>query len=222
MSIGEDKVVGKLVKLDIYGNSNGKIDVFGGNIVRVPSDYLSILVSSLDNFLNQIATYEDQDKKPSVYILDEIGFKTAFFFLADVMRSETWKTEIEPMINNKEDWIMGAVSVINSMGFGKWQVREFEPDKKMVINLFDSFEVEYYHINNIIDKVKYPVCHIASGISKSLMALVYDAGIFEDDSIDINIDLFNEIKNKENAFVSEEVKCKALSKDFCEFIVERK
>jgi hypothetical protein len=219
MSIGEDKVISNLVKLGLYGDkSSGKINIFGGNIVRIPSEYIKRVLHNLNKNLSYIAP-KNKTMKVSFSIQKELAMKSAFFFIGNIMLSKEWKEEVLPIIKNKDDWVLGAVSSLNSMGLGKWKIRELEPDKKLILDLYESNEASYYFENNL--ESEHPVCDLSNGLAIVIMALIYDTDITENDKLKIDFDLYKQCFNKDNSFSGKEVRCKALTKDYCEFIVER-
>jgi hypothetical protein len=220
MSIGEDKVISHLVNLELYGSDNGKIEAFGGNVVRAPSEYITKVLYSFDEFLSQVAPITNGEKA-STPLLRELGMKIGFFMLGDMIDSETWKEEVMPYINNNEDWVLAAVSTLNSMGIGKWKIRDFEPNNKLLVNLYDSIEANYYLKHNKL-KENQTICSLSTGIITSLMALVYDANISEmsnDDSIDIN--LYKSCCKSGNSFIGREIGDLENKKRFIEILVER-
>lgn len=220
MSIGEDKLINNLVKLDIYGKEKGKMNCFNGNIVRIQTDYFNKVILSLDNALSNVAP-PSIDQKPSTTILRDMGTKIGFFLLGNIMISEIWKKEILPMIDELEDWVQGAISVLNSMGLGKWKIKNFHSDKRIILNLYDSFEAAYYLENDIKLRTKHPVCNISTGIASSLMSLIYDANIPNSNIKTIDYNLYKKCCKSDNAYIGKELKCRAINQSHCEIIVER-
>lgn len=218
MSIGEDKVISNLVKLSLYGNKDGKINIFGGNVTRVPSEYIKKVLHNFDKNISNLAP-ADENGRASSPIQKELAVKSAFFFLGNIMLSEEWKREVLPIVNGKDDWVLGAISSLNSMGLGKWKIRDLEPGKKLILDLYESHEANYYFENNI--EAKYAVCDLSNGLAIAIMALIYDTDITENDELSIDFDLYNSCFQKNDAFNGKEVRCKAMTKDYCEFIVER-
>jgi hypothetical protein len=221
MSIGEDKIINNIVNLDIYGNEYGKIKHFGKNICRNNYDYFKSVFFSLDEYLNNIITLK-KDEKPSYPIMEELGKKISFFLLTDIMTSTTWKINVLPMINSKDDWILGIISIINSLGIGKWKIREFLSEEKLIIDIYDSFEIFYYKEKKIdLDNYK-PEFYFSIGLATSIMSLIYDTDITKQDKFEYNMNLFDECFDKSDAFFGKEVRFSSENYDYCEIIVERK
>ncbi len=221
MSIGEDKVISNFVKLDIYGNREGKIKAFNGEIVRNQVDYFMKITHSFDEALSQISPQIKQQKTATPILVD-LGIKTGFFLLSSLMLSNAWKELVQPYIKTEDDWVVGSISGINSMGLGKWKIKEFEPNKILIVNIYDSYEADYYLENENGIQITHPICCVSTGIASSLMTLVYDVEIYKLSNYnDINLELFKKYFRTENSYKGKEVRCKAITKDYCEIIVER-
>ncbi len=222
MSIGENKIINKLMSLEVYGKDYGKINHFGGNIVRGDSEYLKKVFNSANEYLNNIVydpTNSDAITQP---IITGIGLKAGFFFVGDVLTSETWKDNVLPIVNRQEDWVSGCISVLNTMGMGKWKIRDFTANEKLVLNVYNSFETEYYREKRVNNHNNATEFGLSTGISTSIMALIYDTNITSE-KVDVNMELYNKCFGKEDCFWSREVRfTETKNEDYCEIIVERK
>ncbi len=221
MSIGEDKIINSIIDLDIYGNRKGKIEFFGGNLVRNNSDYIKSIFFSLDEYLNNILSSDDSEK-PSTPIIYELGKKISFFLLCDIISSDTWKEKVIPMINSKEDWILGIISIINSLGIGKWKIRDIDSKEKLIIDIYNSYELSYYLEKKVnFDKYQ-PEFSFSIGLATSIMSIIYDTNVLENGIDESYIDLYNKCYDNKNPFVGREVRISSNNYDYCEIIVERK
>ena len=57
-------------------------------------------------------------------LLTEAGHVCAFNTFGGVMQSDEWNAMIKPMLRTSDEWMHGIIAVINSFGWGFWEIDE--------------------------------------------------------------------------------------------------
>lgn len=129
----------------------------------------------------------------------ECGYAT----FQGIRNSWEWDEIVQPMIDSKEDQIMGFVSVAVAFGWGGLKVHKLIPGEELVIRVGDSYEADgYLKDYGISHSGK---CFMLRGVTGAFMDLLYGdnypEGCF--------------------AFSANEPFCRAKGDAYCEFIARK-
>lgn len=196
-----------LINMPIEGDKNtGLIDAFGVLLTRHYANYYcNISYRFLHLFLEKMG---DTGFNIATDLLIEAGRICAFNTFGGVMQSNEWKALIKPMIRTKEDWVHGMVAVINTFGWGGWEIEALEPGKRIVVKISSGYETNTY-----LKKYRtssFPVSFLGMGGIAGLMNLIYVLNLPEITPVTLDKALYNSISRKAHFFVPKQLKCRAM------------
>ena len=108
-----------------------------------------------------------------------------------------------PMVENKEDQILGFVAVAVAFGWGDLAIEELDPGEKLVMRASDSYEARGYLEQYGLAKSE--KCYMLRGVTAAFMDLVY-GGDYPDSCF---------------TFAAQEPRCRAKGDPYCEFVARR-
>lgn len=197
MAIDGEKIVQAVMEGSRIRESRGIIPLFGV--------YLSIFSTQYYNRINfdfEKRIQEAQGIKAADLLIQaaqECGYTT----FQGVRNSWEWDEIVQPMIEHKEDQLMGFVQVAVAFGWGDLHVRKLIPGSELVIRVGDSYEAKgYVELNGIADTGK---CYMLRGVTGAFMDLLYGAGYPEG--------CFT--------FSATEPLCRAKGDPYCEFVARK-
>lgn len=212
-NIDYDAIRNALTNMEMNGNEKGLIDAFGVLLTKHFSNYYCMISYWFLKLMEE--KYGIMGVNIAQELLIEAGQVCAFNTFGGIMISSEWAALVKPMIKNREDWVYGIVGVVNSLGWGFWEVKELIPNKKLHLRVSSGYEANSFL--SLYGKSDYPVSFLANGGASGIMNLIYNADITTypqlDDAFYVNIH-----KSKDK-FVGKQVKCRAMGDEFDEFIV---
>ncbi len=129
----------------------------------------------------------------------ECGYAT----FQGIRNSWEWDEIVQPMIERKEDQIMGFAAVATAFGWGDLAVKELIPEEKLVMRVSDSYEAEGYQQD--YGQARKGRCYMLRGVAGAFMDLIYGedypGGCF--------------------TFLATEPVCRAKGDSYCEFIARK-
>jgi hypothetical protein len=97
----------------------------------------------------------------------ECGYAT----FQGIRNSWEWDEIVKPMIDSKEDQIMGFVAVAVAFGWGGLKVHKLIPGEELVLRVGDSYEADgYLDAHGIAASGK---CYMLRGVAGAFMDLLY-------------------------------------------------
>ena len=129
----------------------------------------------------------------------ECGYAT----FQGIRNSWEWEQLVAPMIDRKEDQIMGFAAVAMGFGWGGLEIEEIVADRLLRFRVKDSYEADgYRQLHGTADS---PKCYMLRGVAGAFMDLVY-GGDYPDGCF---------------TFCAEETGCRAQGDAYCEFVAQK-
>ncbi len=209
-------------QLILKPDENGLIQKFGVFLTTLFADYYNKISFDFIKKFNEEVGGDEELLYAAKYLLIEAGHVCGFNTLGGIMLSAEWEAIVQPYITEKEDYIHGIIEVINaSTGWGRWELVELVPEKKMIVRVYQGFESEFLRKN----RKEYEECPMAgccfmtNGVLVALMHLVYVAHI--ETRPELTEELYESLFKANKQFECTETQCESSDGTCCEFIVER-
>jgi predicted hydrocarbon binding protein len=136
-------------------------------------------------------------------LLIEAAQECGYATFQGIRESWEWEQVVAPMVENKEDHIIGFAAVAVAFGWGDLAVEEFDPEEKLVVRASDSYEARgYLEQYGLATSEK---CYMLRGVTAAFMDLVY-GGDYPDGCF---------------TFSAQEPRCRAKGDPYCEFVARR-
>ncbi len=188
---------------------NGLIEAFGVYLTYLPAEYYGKIAFRFEQALDETGGFQGLARP----LLVESGHVCGFNTFGGIMTSDIWKTLVQPLLNSREDWVYGIVSIINALGWGHWHINELKPGERLVLHVYNSTEALSYR--RYFGVAHAPKCYTAEGAAAAIMNLIYKGDITEEPILDKAY--YNEVFRSHSAFHSRETKCVAKGDPYCEF-----
>lgn len=212
MAIDRDAVVSAVSGLGIAGDEEGMISAFGLYLTRHMSDYYNRISFAAARRMEGSGLEDDVRA-----LLVEAGHVCAFNTFGGIMKSAEWDAVVRPMIETREDWIIGMTAVINAFGWGRWEVDELVPNERLKVRVEDSYEASGWLRD--YPRSESPRCYLACGGVAGLMNLLYVGDITT--APDLTEEYYLELFRGGSRFEAEEAACIAQGDAHCEFVATR-
>jgi predicted hydrocarbon binding protein len=213
MAIDERAIIEAVSGLDIAGNDEGLIPAFGLYLTRHLADYYNRISFATARRLERDGELVDDARA----LLVEAGHTCAFNTFGGIMKSAEWDAVVRPMLESREDWVRGMVAVVNTLGWGRWRVKELAPNEKLVIAIEHSYEAAGWLRDYPVSE--HPRCYLAAGGVAGLMNLLYVGDITAAPVLDgaYYVQLFRSGER----FTAHETHCRARGDAHCEIVATR-
>ena len=197
MAIDVSKIIHAVMEGSRIRESKGIIPVFGVYLSLFPVVYYNRL--SFDFEIKMGEQREAEAKALLIEAAQECGYAT-FHGIRD---SWEWQQVVAPMVENKEDQIMGFAAVAVAFGWGDLVVEKLDPGEKLIMRVSDSYEARGYLEQ--YGPAKSEKCYMLRGVTAAFMDLVY-GGDYPDGCF---------------TFAAQEPRCRAKGDPYCEFVAQR-
>ena len=197
MAIDVTKIIHAVMEGSKIRESKGIIPLFGVYLSLFSVDYYNRL--SFDFEIKMGKQREIEAKTLLIEAAQECGYAT----FQGVRNSWEWEQVIAPMIENKEDQILGFAAVAVAFGWGDLVVEELIPGEKLIIRVSDSYEARGYLEQH--GPAKSEKCYMLRGVAGAFMDLIYGGDYPEG--------LYG--------FSAAETLCRAKGDAYCEFIARK-
>lgn len=197
MAIDGSKIIHAVMEGSKIRESKGIIPIFGVYLSLFSVEYYNRLSFS---FMHKMgAPQKETSEKLLIEAAQECGYAT----FQGIRNSWEWDQIVVPMIETREDQILGFTAVAVAFGWGDLEVKKIVPGKKMILRANDSYEATgYLEQYGFSDSGK---CYMLRGVSGAFMDLIYGKEYPEG--------LFN--------FTAQEPLCRAKGDTYCEFLVTK-
>ncbi len=139
----------------------------------------------------------------SAALLIEAAHECGYATFHGIRNSREWEELVVPMIDTKEDQLLGFTAVAVAFGWGDLEVKELVPGERLVIQVSDSYEATgYLQLHSPGSSGK---CYMLRGVAAAFMDLLYGE--------DYPDGLFT--------FSADESLCRAKGDPHCEFVATR-
>lgn len=198
MAIDGSKIIHAVLEGSRIRESKGIIPLFGVYLSFFPTCYYNRLSFE---FEQKIEATRPELAPASLLIKASQACGYATFH--GIRTSREWEKIVKPMIDRKEDQIMGFTAVAVAFGWGDLEVRELIPGKILRMRAHDSYEANGYLEDYGI--AKSGKCYMLRGVVGGFMDLLYGED-YPDGCF---------------TFLGDESSCRAKGDTCCEFIVQR-
>ncbi len=197
MSIDGAKIIHAVMEGSRIRVSKGIIPLFGVYLSIFSVRYYNRLSFEFEKKIGSSRGAEAE--RLLINAAQECGYAT----FQGIRNSWEWEEIVSPMIESKEDQIMGFVAVAVAFGWGDLQVQKLVPDRELVIRVNDSYEAKgYLDDYGLAGSGK---CYMLRGVTGAFMDLIYGedypGGCF--------------------TFLAQEPTCRAKGDPFCEFVAQK-
>ena len=197
MAIDVSKIIHAVMEGSKIRESKGIIPLFGVYLSLFSVNYYDRL--SFDFEIKMGQEREAEAKTLLIKAAQECGYAT----FQGIRNSWEWEQIVAPMIENKEDQIIGFAAVAVAFGWGDLAVEELVPGEKLVIRASDSYEARGYLEQYGFAKSE--KCYMLRGVAGAFMDLIY-GGVYPEGRY---------------VFSAAETFCRAKGDAYCEFIARK-
>ena len=197
MAIDVSKIIHAVMEGSRIRESKGIIPLFGVYLSLFSVNYYNRL--SFDFEIKMGQQREAEAKTLLIEAAHECGYAT----FQGIRDSWEWEQVVAPMVENKEDQILGFVAVAVAFGWGDLAIEELDPGEKLVMRASDSYEARGYLEQ--YGHAKSEKCYMSRGVTAAFMDLVY-GGDYPDSCF---------------TFAAQEPRCRAKGDPYCEFVARR-
>lgn len=197
-NINEQKIIDALVKMPFIGNEQGLIPAFNVYLANTPADFYNLICIRFLEAMQQANLYSTAKE-----LLLFAGEVCALNTLRGILISPEWFELIAPMVQVEADCLYGLIAVTNALGWGNWQILEYEPEEVLKLEAINGYEALGY----LEYKGQSPTaqCLMLTGVSAGIMELIHGEGTVEE---------------RVGTYVSEETSCMCCGESSCVFEVE--
>lgn len=197
MAIEGSKIVHAVMEGSRIRDAKGIIPLFGVYLSLFFVQYYNKLSFDFENKMGK--ERETQSDALLIEAAHECGYAT----FQGIRNSREWEELVQPMIETKEDQLLGFTAVAVAFGWGDLEVKELTPHEKLLIQVSDSYEATGYLQQ--YGPASSGKCYMLRGVAGAFMDLLYGE--------DYPDGLFT--------FSAEEPLCRAKGDPYCEFIARR-
>jgi predicted hydrocarbon binding protein len=197
VAIDVSKIIHAVMEGSKIRESKGIIPLFGVYLSLFSVYYYNRL--SFDFEIKMGKAREAEAKTLLIEAAQECGYAT----FQGIRDSWEWEQVVAPMVENKEDQILGFVAVAVAFGWGDLAVEELVPGEKLVIRANDSYEARGYLEQYGVAKSE--KCYMLRGVAGAFMDLIYGGDYPEGLYV----------------FSAAETFCRAKGDAYCEFIARK-
>ncbi len=197
MAIEGSKIVHAVMEGSRIRDAKGIIPLFGVYLSLFFVQYYNKLSFDFENKMGK--ERETQSDALLIEAAHECGYAT----FQGIRNSREWEELVQPMIETKEDQLLGFTAVAVAFGWGDLEVKELTPHEKLLIQVSDSYEATGYLQQ--YGPASSGKCYMLRGVAGAFMDLLYGE--------DYPDGLFT--------FSAEEPLCRAKGDPYCEFISRR-
>ena len=195
MAIDGTKIIHAVMEGSKIRESKGIIPLFGV--------YLSLFSVEYYNSLSFDFEKEMGLTRKAEALLIEAAQECGYATFQGIRNSWEWEQVVTPMIETKEDQILGFAAVAVAFGWGDLEVDELAPGNKLAIRVSDSYEARGYLEQYGLSKSG--KCYMLRGVTGAFMDLLYGED-YPDGCF---------------TFLAEEPLCRAKGDEYCEFIARK-
>lgn len=209
-----DSIYSALTSMEIVGNEEGSIPVFGVYLTRHYANYYNRISFETERFMKE--QFGDAGIAACQPLFVEAGHVCAFNTFGGIMTSAEWDALILPNLNNQFDWVHGMVAAVNALGWGRWEVQDLSEDGA-TFRIYDDYESNGY--TKMYGKSDHSVSYLAEGAAAGIMNLVFRGDVAS--KPEFTPDFYDHLFKGEGNFVAEPQKSKAMGDEYTSFRVTR-
>ncbi len=197
MAIEGSKIVHAVMEGSRIRDAKGIIPLFGVYLSLFFVHYYNKLSFDFEKIMGGEREVESEA------LLIEAAHECGYATFQGIRNSREWEELVQPMIETKEDQLLGFTAVAVAFGWGDLEVKELIPDERLLIRVSDSYEATGYLKQ--YGPATSGKCYMLRGVAGAFMDLLfgedYPDGLF--------------------TFSAEEPLCRAKGDTYCEFVARR-
>ena len=197
MAIEGSKIVHAVMEGSRIRDAKGIIPLFGVYLSLFFVNYYNKLSFDFEKMMGGEREVESET------LLIEAAHECGYATFQGIRNSREWEGLVGPMIETKEDQLLGFTAVAVAFGWGDLEVKELIPDERLLIRVGDSYEATGYIKQ--YGPATSGKCYMLRGVAGAFMDLLYGE--------DYPDGLFT--------FSAEEPLCRAKGDTYCEFVARR-
>jgi len=197
MAIDGNKILHVVMEGSKIRDEKGIIPIFGVYVNLFFVDYYNHLSFE---FMKKLGAEREAE---AAMLLVQAAQECAYATFQGIRNSREWEEIVEPMLDVKEDQILGFAAVANALGWGEMKVKALVPEEKLVMHVNGWYEAPGYL--QFHDRSNSSKCYGIRGVAGAFMDLVYGE-TYPDGCF---------------TFWAEEPFCLAKGDDCCEFIARK-
>lgn len=209
-----DAIFEAVGRMPLVGDADGNLAAFGVYLTRHFANYYCRISFELVRALS--ARFGEEGRMAAEPLLIEAGHVCAFNTFGGIMTSTEWDALIRPALQTREDWVHGIVAVVNTLGWGRWQVTDVSPERAEFV-LHDDYEGVAWEA--MYGQASHPVEYLARGGVAGLMNLVFYGDIRQ--RPELTEDYYRELFRGQGGFVATPTASRACGDEVTAFRVER-
>ncbi len=125
----------------VAGDERGVVQAFGV--------FVTMHLAGYYNRISFDAVEAIRERAPqSVGVLEELlresGHVCVFNTFGGILLSPEWEGLVGPLTEDPLDIVAWCMAIARALGFGRWAIADFEPDKRLVLRTPASYESVYY------------------------------------------------------------------------------
>jgi hypothetical protein len=215
--VDEAEILTAVQGLPLYGRSGegetGLIDVFGVVLTNHFADYYNRISYETYFAMRQAGLPEEDSKEMFI----QSGHICAFNTFGGIMSSPEWHAVVEPMCDNREDWIHGMIAIINALGWGLFRVEKIDVEKELIVRVYNSYEgVGFRRIYPVTDEKN--ISFLGMGAVLGLVHLLWKVDIREKPTLNQEF-YVNQFNNPENRYNVVQTHAIAADDEYDRFVV---
>jgi hypothetical protein len=212
-AVEEDKTADLFFENLPEEDERGIIEDNGFYLSYLPAAYYNKISYRFEKEMEITAGFEGI-AEPLLLETAQIG---AFYLLSWIMRTSLWKTQILSNSGEKENLIRAFFSIINTFGWGFWEINELNSGGAITFSVHNSPEGSGFYQE--FGEGSLAKCYRISGSAAVITNLVYFGGI-ETNPV-MNEDTYQRIFSNDQLFQVSEIECAAQGADLCRFTISR-
>lgn len=216
MSIDESSIIAAVGSLPLLGNEEGLMPAFGLYLTRHYAEYYNRASFA---YLLEAERMGGESADRARVALTEAGHVCAFNTFGGIMISQEWEAVVAPMIESRDDWVRGIVSVVNALGWGRWRVDTLSNDE-LRVSIENTYEADGYLALHGARTNPAGVCFLATGGVAGIMNLIHFGDITSKPALTPTY--YREIFEGDRRFFATETACRASGAPRCEFVARRR
>ncbi len=198
----------------VKGDERGLVEAFGVYVTMHLSNYYNGITYETLKYLEENKPFLT---KPFANLAKESGHVCVFNTFGGILTSAEWESLYGKPSNDPELLISYLTGIARALGFGKWVIKDFEPNKLLVLRTYINYEAPYYLAR--FGHCKEPNNFFVRGASQAFMVLI-DKLDWESE-ITLNDELYRKLFKEGIGWKVEETKSICTGSAYTEVVVTR-
>lgn len=148
-------------------------------------------------------------------VLTEAAHLGTFYSVGGLVRSSDWAARVVPLLPTREEWTRAIVRLVESFGWGSWDIQLLAPDQRFTVHVYEGYEaLSYLALGQ--EPATTPRCYFARGFVAALMNVLFAGDVLKPPAL--NQTVYNSLFRSPSSFRAIETRCIATGDPYCEFV----